>query len=137
MSTEMGTLPIRVSLVAFGDNNPQHTRALDLFDDSWRKLDVREYLTRDPSTGGVGHTENGMSATTQVAVFSMPEFPEFAVAEYRRIIEGRKFRRLYACNRGMHRSDTLTRWLEQALNALKTTDGRQVFEARAFAMAEG
>ena len=74
MSTEMGTLPIRVSLVAFGDNNPQHTRALDLFDDSWRKLDVREYLTRDPFTGAVGHTENGMSATTQVAVFSMPEF---------------------------------------------------------------
>ena len=70
MSTEITqTLPIRVSLVAFGDNNPQHTRALDLFDDSWRKLDVREYLTRDPFTGGVGHTENGNSATTQVAVF--------------------------------------------------------------------
>ena len=138
MSTEITqTLPIRVALVAVGDNNPQHTRALDLFDDSWRKLDVREYLTRDPFTGGVGHTENGNSATTQVAVFSMPEFPEFAISEFKRIIEGRRFRRLYACNRGMHRSDTLTRWLEQALNALKTTDGRQVFEARAFAMAEG
>ena len=138
MSTEITqTLPIRVALVAVGDNNPQHTRALDLFDDSWRKLDVREHLTKDPAAGGVGHEENGMSATTQIAVFSMPEFPEFAVAEYRRIIEQRKFRRLYACNRGMHRSDTLTRWLEQALNALKTTDGRQVFQARAFALAEG
>ena len=69
MSTDMGALPIRVALVAVGDNNPQHTRALDLFDDSWRKLDVRELLSRDPTAGGVGHTENGMSPTTRIAVF--------------------------------------------------------------------
>ena len=74
MSTDMGALPIRVALVAFGHNNDQHMRALELFDDSWRRLDVRDYLTRDPSAGGVGHTENGMSPATHIAVFSMPEF---------------------------------------------------------------
>ena len=137
MSVEMGTLPIRVSLVAFGHDQDLHIRAMDLFDDSWRRLDVRDHLTRDPATGGVGHTENGTYATTQIAVFSMPEFADFATNEYRKIIEERKFKRLYGCNRGMHRSDTLTRWLQDALNALKTEDGRQVFEARAFALAEG
>ena len=45
--------------------------------------------------GGAGHLENGTSPTTQVAVFSMPEFAEYAVYEYRKIIEQHKFTRLY------------------------------------------
>lgn len=133
-----GGLPIRVSLVAFGHNQDLHMKALDMFEgDAWRTLDVQNYLSKDPAAGGVGHTENGSTPTTQICVFSMPEFVDLAVNEYRKIIENRKFARLYGCNRGMHRSDVLVRWLEHALNALKTTDGRQVFEARAFALAEG
>ena len=131
-------LPIRVSLVAFGHNQDLHLKALDRFEgDAWRKLDVRNYPSRDPAAGGVGHQENGSTPTTQICVFSMPEFVELAVNEYRKIIEERKFARLYGCNRGMHRSDVLVRWLEHALNALKTIDGRHVFEARASALAEG
>ena len=131
-------LPIRVSLVAFGHNHDLHMKALDMFEgDAWRKLDVGNYLSRDPAAGGVGHLENGSTPTTQICVFSMPEFVDLAVNEYRKIIEERKFARLYGCNRGMHKSDVLVRLLEHALNALKTIDGRQVFEARAFALAEG
>ena len=96
-------------------------------------MDVREYLSKDLAFGGVGHLENGTCATTQICVLSMPEFVQLAVDEYRNIIDHRKLNRIYCCKRGMHRSDTLTRWLQDALNSLTTADGRQVFEARAFA----
>ena len=65
-------LPIRVPLVALVHNSDEHMHAIrDLCDSTWQLVDVRRNLSKGPSVGGVGHTENGISPTAQVAVFSM------------------------------------------------------------------
>ena len=102
----------------------------------WRKVDVRSQLPRDHAKGGLNFLHNGTYTTTQAAVFCMSGFKDIAKNELMKIITEGLHKNTFGCTAGFHRSDVLTRWLEEALNAFCTSDGTQVFQARAFPMSE-
>ena len=116
-----GAIP--VTLISFGNDQPHQKetmRALRADDDEWIVEDCRPYLRRDPASV-VGHGENGLTPQTQKMVIGQPGFVDLFLRLFDLITgasDGNTYTKIVeCCTRGVHRSDTLCRFLENVLNS--------------------
>jgi len=133
----MAAIPVTaipIAVISFGHEQPHARNVHDLFtsDSTWKRLDLRHALTKDPSTT-IGHGENGTFDQTQKTVIAQDGFPKLMkdlVELADRGISGF----LLGCRTGCHRADTSARFFTSILNYIETSDGR-CFNAQHFALS--
>ena len=103
-------------------------------DQSWVLVDTREWMQKDPSTS-IGFGENGTFARTQQTMFSQPGFVALT-KELVQYIENGVTKVALMCNKGIHRSDTEARVVEEALNMLVDGYGQRLYNCKHFAISE-
>ena len=128
-------VPSTVTIVSLGQevgSGKDFLKAIET-DSSWIVVDCRSWLPKDPSVS-IGHGQNGEFAATQLAMFSQDGFVELFKEVFQYIEHGQD-KIVVMCNKGVHRSDTMGRTLEDAVNMITGARGERFYNAKHFALA--
>ena len=133
--------PHAITLVSFGFGESSSKMLLELIsdDDDWFIIDVAKLLKKDPFSV-VGRGENGEYPQTQKMVFAQDAFPTTTINLFNILIgaiPGKDYSNMaIGCNRGIHRSDTMSRELEELLNSIVDEHGERLFNVMHFPLSQ-
>ena len=129
---------IHVTIVSLGDKYYKTYHAFNEMTKRskkpWRFYDVRDKLTRDPSTGGIGNKEDGSWRHTQTSVIAQEGFPAVIESLVRSVVKDKIYAQALCCTQGVHRANTSARFSENILNSMicEDDDGLYRFSAKYF-----
>ena len=124
--------PKGITIVSFGATVQSGKMFLEEAREQFHLIDAREYLPKDPASV-VSHEQNGTFTTTQNTIFGQNGVVDLLQQLVEAASDEEKLG--IGCRQGMHRSDTIARALEDALNMVIDNDGNRVYNAKHFPLS--